>query len=200
MFLKLWARQGAKRAPQRPPEVPRASILNNLVRFSNHFWKDVSAVEKLCGRKALGNWIKATPSPAGLSILSLPALTSLDLHSPAANGLDISIPRPQPTCPDLRRPAAGGLTMFWALPGLAPQPLTFIDRPWVSLVPQTPLFYRQEPFSFMDRALASLAPKPSLLLTGTPHFYRRGLASQATNPSLLLARPLSSISQTPHFY
>ena len=73
-------------------------------------------------------------------------------------------------------------------------------------------------------------PNPSLLSTGPrparpspiPHFYRQGLgqpgsqpltsigkpltfidgpwASPAPNPSRLLARPLTSISQSPHFY
>ena len=93
---------------------------------------------------------------------------------------------------DHRGEPPGGPTMFGALgqPG-----------------PPTPHFYRQEPLTFIDRALASPAPKPSLLSTGTPHFYRRGPASPApnpslllANPSLLLARPLTSIGQTPHFY
>ena len=50
-------------------------------------------------------------------------------------------------------------------------------------------------------------PNPSLLSTGIPHFYRQGPASPAPNPSLLLANPslplarrLTSIGQTPHFY
>ena len=69
-------------------------------------------------------------------------------------------------------------------------------------------------------------PKPSLLLTGpgpaqslpTPHFYQQGLGrpglhpltsigkpftfidGPGPSPSLLLAIPFTSISQTPHFY
>ena len=68
----------------------------------------------------------------------------------------------------------------WA--GPAPQPLTFIDRPW---------------------ARPGL-PNPSLLSTGpgpaqppqSLTFIDRPWASPAPKPSLLLARPLTSISQS----
>ena len=87
-----------------------------------------------------------------------------------------------------------------------PQPLTFIDRAWAGPAPNpsllskgpgparppSPHFYRQGPgqpgpqaLTFIDRAQAGPAPNPSLLLA---------------NPSLLLARPLTSIGQAPHFY
>ena len=59
--------------------------------------------------------------------------------------------------------------------------------------PPSPHFYRQGPGP-------ARPPNRSLLSTGIPHFYRRGPASPASNPSLLLARPLTSISQTPHLY
>ena len=58
--LRLGAPLGAKRAPQRSPEVLQASILNDLARFSNDFWKDLWAVERHGGGKAVGNWITET--------------------------------------------------------------------------------------------------------------------------------------------
>ena len=60
-----------------------------------------------------------------------------------------------------------------------------IGRPLASPAPQS--------LTFIDRAWASPAPKP---LT----FIDKAQSGRALNPSLLLARPLTSISQTPHFY
>ena len=63
MFLALWARGKPKRAPQRPREVPRASILTDFARFSDDFWTDFWASARHGGGKAVGNWI--TPDNNG---------------------------------------------------------------------------------------------------------------------------------------
>ena len=75
---------------------------------------------------------------------------------------------------------AGVHGKVWPGPARPPQPLTFIDRPW---------------------ARPGL-PNPSLLSTGPgparppKAFTFIDRASPAPNPSLLLARPLASISQS----
>ena len=79
----------------------------------------------------------------------------------------------------------------WA--GPAPQALTFIDRAWASPAPQS--------LTFIDR-------NPSLLSTGpgqpgppTPHFYWPDPSLLLARPiTSILARPLNSIGHTPHFY
>ena len=101
-----------------------------------------------------------------------------------------------PTPPFIDRP--------WASP--APKPLTFIDRdpsllstgPWPAL-PPSPHFYRQEPLTFIDGARPARPPTPHFYWP-TPHFYWPTPHFYWPDPSLLLARPLTSIGQTPHFY